>query len=115
MHGYFFVWPVEPDHLLIYLFLFVFIIAYPAKFVNPKILKNFKKDCQLDNPQKSVIIGKGISANGPAQRAPITLQGEKRGWLAVYVTLNELLVLLALLVQVAMFVWTIANDINNKK
>ena len=47
----------------------VFIIAYPAKFVNPKILKNFKKDCQLDNPQKSVIIGKGISANGPAQRA----------------------------------------------
>ena len=47
--------------------------------------------------------------------SPIALQGEKRGWLAVYVTLNELLVLLALLVQVAMFVWTIANDINNKK
>ena len=47
--------------------------------------------------------------------SPITLQGKKRGWLAVYVTLSELLVLLALLVQVSKFIWTIANDINNKK
>ena len=48
--------------------------------------------------------------------SPIPLQGEKRGWLKVnYVTWNDLLVLLGLLIQVAMLTWMVADSINNKK
>ena len=47
--------------------------------------------------------------------SPSNPKGPKRGWLAVYVTWSDLLVLLGLLIQVAMLTWMIADSINNKK
>ena len=61
----------------------VFIIAYPAKFVNPKILKNFKKDCQLDN---SVKIRYNNSVRRTSRRfAPARLRNSRLlgGWAAI--------------------------------